>query len=760
MINHDDLKQMRGYEGQIKDVRTVPERDGKTVPASTVLPDRIALQLGHDLYEHQAKGLELLDRGEDIVVSTGTSSGKTLIYALHIAREYLKDPDTQALLVYPTKALTRDQEKELTNLYGQLDLDLEVGVHDGDTSGDEKKRVRKECNVIMTNFPGLNYYLSNHHSWGKFFSDLKLISIDESHQHRGIQGMHAAWITRRLRRIVERQYEATPQLVMTSATIGNPSEHSEELTGREVEVISEDTSPRGKREVVFWDQTAMEKAGEIGGAHKQASLILSYLADQRVQTLQFVRSRKLTELSKKWAESFLRDVHDNRKASIGSYNAGHSKNERRALEEAMKNESVEGVCSTTALEMGINIGSMEATTLDGYPGSRISFWQQVGRSGRVDKEALSVLVAKRTPLDQFILKNPDHLLDSDFEDAVIDLDNENVYASHVLAAANEMPLTEDDQQYFGQRLEQAVDMFAQTGLISGDLDTGAMYAGQGNPAENIDFYATGDDRFEVIIMENGQSDSKEPVDRNRAYRDLHPNAIHLHKGKFYKVIGFDKDSTDPSVTLEPVEVDYYTKSLREVKVRDLQDEKNKDIGSFQLCFGEGTVKQLYSQYQKKRIEDDEVIDTRATGLEEPVDLDTYLCWLEIPEAVQQEIEKKYSEPNPVLGGIHAIEHALLNIAPVELMLDSSDLGGVSESSHPETESATIFIYDDVEGGLGLSAKVYEKFNEMMRLSKTLIQDCDCVEGCPSCILSSHCDEDKPLHPEIAVDILESALDGC
>ncbi|MFB6283558.1 MAG: DEAD/DEAH box helicase [Halobacteria archaeon] len=750
------------YSGQIEHREVLREREPETVDAENVLPSGIADALGHDLYLHQRDALDYLKEGRDVCISTSTSSGKTLIYALGFARRYLRDTDSCGLAVYPTKALSRDQLKELREVYDRLNLPIEVGVYDGDVSPDEKRRVRDNCDLILTNFAGLNHYLPHHSRWSRILGNLELLVIDESHFYSGVQGMHAAWIVRRLLRIVEStRYGADPDVVLTSATVGNPGEHGQSLTGRDVAVVDRDSSPRGRRELVFWNPP--EYVNDMGvkarrSTHRESSEVLAHLTHYGRQSLMFAPSRKTSELDARWTEERLREEYRDTDTEVEPYHAGLRDVRRREIEKGLKSGDVDGVVSTTALEVGINVGGIDATLLSGYPGSKVGFWQQVGRSGRRSRDALSVLVAQNDSINQYIVRNPSYLFEGDVEDAVVDVDNNHVFTDHMLAAAREQPLTLDDTEFFGERLESVVEMYRRSGEFEGDLGSGVHYVGSGRPEADIDVYAAGGDRFDVLVDRGDDTESLPSVGRSRAYRDLHPGAVYLHEGRYYVVKEF-RDDTDPRVVLEECDADYYTETLRDVELRDLNEEGSRKVGRCRLRWGYGRVLEHYPSYRKKRISNDEVIDTVPTGLEEPVELYTQLVWLEIPTDLEESIDSRYEKPDAFLGGVHALEHGLINMSPLELLVDSADLGGLSTRHHPETEDPSLFVYDGVEGGLGFSRKIYEKYEDLSRRTKGLIESCDCeVRGCPGCVMDYMCgDDNEPLHTDAALDVAEAVL---
>lgn len=767
------------YYGQIEHVHTQDEKQAQTIPAETVISEQIAERLEHDgLFTHQADALDALNHGENVCVSTSTSSGKTLVYALRIAENYLKNKDTTAMLVYPTKALSRDQKQSLDNLYEELGLDITVAVYDGDTPSNERPQIRENANVVITNFSGLNVYMPSYPKWSQVFKNIELIAIDESHSYTGVEGMHVSWIVRRFKRILD-EFEATPQYVLTSATIGNPEQHSMALTGEEVTVIDNDGSPSGKRDIVFWnppvtsgndDDAIIERAP----ANQEATQLLTHLASRDVQSLMFSRARTTTELNAERVQQILRS-EDNpisgRDVTVEPYNAGHGKETRRETEDRLKRGELDGVISTNALELGIDIGSVDATIMCGYPGTRQSFWQQLGRSGRGTSDALSILVADYDNIDQYIMENPEYVLGDNIEDAVIDNSNNPVYAKHILCAAHEIPLMNRDKKYFGdERLERVVEMWKRAGKLVGDLDAGVQFDDRTRPQSDVSLYATSDDQFQVRC-EDGSLDM-EPIDRERAYREFHEGAVHLHRGDTYEVTNVNRNGKHPSVTLDKDNsIDHYTQTESDITIRNLEKRESRVIGDFELCWGIGQVESLHHSYVQKSIGSDTIIGGPFETHNDPIEMQTQMLWLEMPDTVETELIDEFMPddadedesrvaPSEYVGGMHALEHGIIGMAPLELMMDKNDIGGQSVYNHPEIENGAIIIYDGVPGGLGFSKSIYDQFEDITERTADMIDACSCpgVEGCPACVMSSNCgDNNEPLHTDVAVDIVESLL---
>jgi DEAD/DEAH box helicase domain-containing protein len=773
------------YEDQLRHVETVPAENGEYVEPRAVLDARLAASFGEsigDLYTHQAAALRELAAGNNVCVSTSTSSGKTYVYALEIARRTLANPDATALLVYPTKALSRDQEGELNDFFDGLGLDISVRVYDGDTPGDRRKHIRETADVVITNFAGVNVYLAHHTRWHSFLSNCELLAIDESHTYTGVHGMHVAWTIRRLRRLLD-HYGSDPQVVCTSATVGNPAEHSERLTGGPFAVVDEDGSPRGTRDIAFWkppiDETALGDDPDFEAFReaqtnpvREASSILAHLGLNGVQTLLFTRSRKNAELGAKYAGSAAGTHPRSGYLDVEPYHAGLGKETRRGTEHQFRTGQLDGVTSTNALELGIDIGSMDATILTGYPGTRQSFWQQVGRSGRGDGDALSVFVARADAIDQYILDNPGYVLGDAIEDAVIGLENNPVYAQHVRCAAQEQPLTERDREWFdGQRLDRAVEMWRDAGQLAGDLSRGVRYTGSPRPQSDISMYTASDIQFDVRCPD-GEIDM-EPVDRERAYRDHHEGALFLHDGAQYEVVEFEEEPPNPYISVQEVRTNEYTETISDKAVRDVSAEASQDLGDgYRLAWGTGTVEVHYTHFQRKEIRTGNVtMPMQATGLP-PIELDTQLVWVETPPSLQETVLREITGEDPASltesdvvdifgGGLHGAEHGMIKLTPLELRMDKSDLGGLSTPQHPETGVPTWFIHDAVDGGLGFSERIYERAETIAERTRDRVAHCDCAGtgGCPACIMDSQCgNQNRHLHTDATVTVLDRLVD--
>ena len=811
------------YDGQIVETHHLTQKPAQTTPAEAVLPESLTERISNELFEHQATALAALADDENVVVTTSTSSGKTWVYALQIARMHLYNPETTALCLYPMKALTRDQERELNNkLRDDWGLDVKIGVYDGDTPTDRKREIRESADVILTNPAGLNVYLPRHNrdsGWRRFYANLDLIVVDEAHEYAGVTGTHVAWILRRLRRIV-RAYDANPQFVLTTATIGNPADHARRLTGELFTVIDEDGSPRGSRDIVLWeppvdwdqitddddnDEKHTEATDQAGSAKSgasesdpaaeferarqstgsEAAQVTAHLASHNTQTLQFCSARQGTEIA---AKQTLDTARSRDNLAVEPYHAGLGKRLRRRVENGLKDGRLDAVATTNALELGIDIGSVDATVTAGYPGTKQSFWQQIGRAGRGTTDALSVLVGGDDAIDAYIFDHPSYLFNETVEDAVVSVDNEPVYADHLLAAADERPLSDADAGLLGSetRLRETVQMWQDAGVLeqTGRLDgTGVGYAGDPRPQGRLSLYNTSGREFAVICIDTDAQIDHDPVAAERAYRDYHEGALFLHAGQQYEVVNVDDESSQPRILVKQTNTGKYTQTLSTKQITELHAQEHHSLaGAYDRYFGRGTVKITYDQYLVRQISTGEVVRGPLPTQSPPMELNTELMWVSLPPNHVASTIDRLDVPllSPTArssgdtrvpdeaaqytygGGIHAAEHGLIQLAPLELLVDNNDIGGLSTLNHPhETVSGPVwFIHDGIDGGIGFTRAIYDHFETLTERTRDHIAQCRCDRrrGCPLCIMSEDCgNNNDPLDRATGKLILNDVL---
>jgi DEAD/DEAH box helicase domain-containing protein len=782
------------YAGQVQSTLTKPSKPGEYVDPDKVLPDAFAEKLDVSLYSHQATALTALKNGGNVTVSTPPSSGKTWIYTLYYALLKQRNPDARALFLYPTGALRTDQERIVNDLFQQVGVDAKAELYDDNADSTRRKDMRENRDVIISDLAGINKFLSGHLKWYEAFSNCELIVIDKSHTYTGIHGMHAAWTVRRLLRVVE-HYDADPQLVCTPAAIGNPTEHSTKLTGADFTVIDEDGSPHGQRNVVFW-QPPLKDTGQ-GSDHAapddsvpkprrppkaEARRVAVHLGMKDVQSLLFTSSRKEAEIGSKQITELARSHPDSRDIQVEPYHAGLGKTTRRDVEKRLENRESDIVSTTSELKPWIDIGGVDATVISGYPGTRQSFWQQVGRSGREDGDSFSVFVPRQKTIDQFILNNPDYLLSDDMEDASVKLSSNHDYAKHVLAASNELPLTEDDAQWFGPRprLERAIGVWRDAGKMVGALDHGAHFSGSSSPQSYISLHDPSDEKYEVKCTD-GEIDM-EPIDKRRARRDYHPGATFLHSGQQYYVEKFIEDRSQPVVEVSEANENVYTTMVPGRKVFDLDESERTELDcGVALHAGKGTVEVQHTKYLIQPINQQSEIPQEVTGTQvtdlDPIKYRTQMMWVTFPESFvdiitehvseylpaprTDESESMTAEEQTLAGGYHGVEHGIMKMAPVELNVDSGDMAGVSFFEHPEKDGPVVLIRDPIHGGVGFSHSIYGEFGEIVSKMRDNVANCDCthINGCPSCIMDSECgNNNQPLHKEATVAVLDAFID--
>ncbi|HEY7400600.1 MAG TPA: DEAD/DEAH box helicase [Actinomycetota bacterium] len=731
-------------------VRELPRRSPASEPFPADLPpllvDRLELLDVGGLYPHQSIGLEALRAGRHVVMATGTASGKTLVYNLAFAADAMRSPKVTALYLFPTKALARDQLRQVRAL--RLPQ-IKAAVYDGDTPREERPLIRRNANLVMTNPDMLHLLLAEHGRWADFFLRLRLVVVDEAHVCRGVFGSHVALVLRRLRRLVG-HYGGSPRWALASATIGNPGELASRLTGLSFDEITNDASPRGEKLFALWNPPLLdEESGERRSALSEASWLLGRLAGDGVRTIGFTRSRRAAELL---AEFTRRIVDDAQKRSrIKSYRAGYLAEDRRAIERELADGSLLAVASTNALELGIDIGSLDAALLVGYPGTRASMWQQAGRAGRREDGSLAMLVAQDDPLDQYLVNHPEDLFDKPAEAAVIDPTNPYVVEPHLACAAREQPISRDElREFFGDEALEPAERMVERGELSFRRDR-FHHKDSESPHRRVDLRAGSGHAYAIVIADTGELLGT--ADEGRAFGTLHPGAVYLHQGEQYLVR--ELDLAGRVAVVEEADPDFYTQS-RDVTdievVREIAD--SAAIGLTGVHFGAVRVTEQVVGYVKKLVATNEIVDEIPLGLP-PQDLETRSVWWTIPPRV---IARAAISPRALPGAVHAAEHAAIGLLPLIATCDRWDVGGVSTPMHPDTGSCTIFIYDGYPGGAGISERGFHHATRLLEATLETILGCRCSRGCPSCVQSPKCGNgNEPLDKQAAAALLAAIL---
>jgi DEAD/DEAH box helicase domain-containing protein len=626
--------------------------------------------------------------------------------------------------------------------------DLETGtgirvgpaVYDGDTPRERRPAIRERSRLVLTNPHELHYLLPWHHQWSRFFSHLGVVVIDEAHRYRGVHGSHVALLIRRLRRIC-RQYGADPQFILSTATLANPEEFAERLCSLPCRVIRKDGAPRGAKRFVLYNPYRDDTS--FRSPHRESSSLLQACMQYGLQTLCFTGARKTAELITLWTRDALVSGRCGSPEQVSAYRAGYLPEERRSIEDRLKKGVIRGLVSTNALELGIDIGSLDGVILSGYPGTMMSTWQQAGRAGRSRLESLAIMVAFENPLDQYFMRHPGVFFASSHEHAIIDLNNPYILTGQVLCAASELPLhPERDAAYFGEQIGPVIRSLSEQHLVS-STRRGYVYSGTRRPAELVSLGAISDDHFKVL----DRGSLIETMDRAQSYREAHAGAILLHQGERYRVT--EMDLLHHLVRVEPVDVDYYTRPVQSVDVSVTRTLFQRDLGGIPLSFGEVMVTEQYTAY--KTMQYDAVIAIDPLSLP-PIRFPTRALWFEVPDDLAMALQARGEDLG---GGLHGTEHALIAVMPFHVMCDRWDLGGLSIASCGELGGPTVFIYDGFEGGIGLAEHAYAIFEEIAGMSRDLVSGCTCTKGCPSCIYSPKCGNDnQPLDKAGTITILE------
>jgi DEAD/DEAH box helicase domain-containing protein len=743
----DSLLAEEGVRERLTHLETLPAREPEAGPFPG-LPDPIPARLGllgiEGLYPHQLRALELVESGRDVIVATGTASGKTLVYDLAFAKRAIEDRRSTALFLFPTKALARDQLRQIREL--RLPQ-VRAAVYDGDTPSAERPMIRRSANLVLTNPDMLHAgILPGHARWADFFLRLAFVVVDEAHVCRGVFGSHVAMVLRRLRRLVA-HYGGDPRFVMASATVGNPSELAERLTGVPFEQVDQDASPRGEKLFCLWNPPLLdEDTGARTSAITEASFLLSRLVAGETRAIGFARSRRAAEIL---ADAVRGKLEPAVAARVKAYRAGYLPEERRALERALADGELLAVASTSALELGIDIGALDAAVLSGYPGTRASMWQQAGRAGRRGEASLAFLVAQDDPLDQYLVQHPEDLFRKPPEAAVIDPTNPYVLGPHLACAAREHPMEPDELRFFG---DTAPDLAAQL-QERGELveRRGRLHASAGTlPHQAVDIRSASGHLY--AIVEAGTGTLLGTVDESRAFVQVHPGAIYLHQGEQYEVAQLDLERKVALVNRS--DADWYTQSRDTTDIEVLDVLAESKVGETPMFFGSVRVTNHIVAFVRKLHMSGEVLDTVPLDLPPQV-LDTRAVWWAVPDQV---IARAGVSPAALPGAAHAAEHAAIGLLPLVATCDRWDVGGVSTAFHPDTGSCAIFIYDGYPGGAGINERGFAAAERWLRATLEAIRGCPCQSGCPSCVQSPKCGNgNEPLDKSGAAALLEEML---
>ncbi len=696
------------------------------------------------LYRHQVDAITRIRGGSHTVVVAGTASGKSLCYQLPIAEAVLAAPKgATALAIYPTKALTQDQRRGFDRLGVP---GLEAATYDGDTYRDARVWVRRHANVVLTNPDMLHIGILPHHArWADFIHRLRYVVVDELHVLRGMFGSHVAHVLRRLRRIAA-HYDADPTFVFTSATIGNPGPLAAELIGAPVEVVDEDASPQGEKLFVLWNPPLEdEEQGIRGSSLAESTDAFVDLVRRGITTIAFARSRKATELIYLRSRERLEDPD-----SIAPYRGGYLPADRRRIEQALFSGELVGVTATSALELGIDVGGLNAAVINTFPGTIASLRQQSGRAGRTAKQSLAVLVAGQDALDQHYMTHPEQLFARPPESAVINPANPRVLEAHMGCAAYELPLVPEDREFLGEGIEEAAPALVGSGAAR--VREGKLFwARRRAPAPDVNLRSSDGRIYDLIDTRAG--DLLGTIDEARAFSSAHEGAIYLHQGGTYLVEEMDR--SDREIRVAETKVGYYTQPKQDKNLEIVRVVESTKAGRFGLAWGTVEVESHVVGYRRKAIRTGEILGFEALDLP-PLRFVTEAFWVEIPGSLY---DKAGVAPQDVPGTLHAAEHTGIAMLPLFAICDRWDVGGLSTALHRQVGGGVWFIYDGYAGGAGIAAMGYEHAERHLRATLDAIRSCPCSAGCPSCVQSPKCGNfNDPLDKEGAARLIQAGLD--
>jgi DEAD/DEAH box helicase domain-containing protein len=743
-------------ERPVTHVHSVPVRRSRALPwpdwVGADLRSRLEERGVHSLFRHQVEAAQLARDGRHVVVATGTASGKSLAYQLPALTRLADDRRACVLYLAPTKALARDQ---LASVSALADPSVRPAPYDGDTPTEEREWVRRHARWIVTNPDMLHRgILPAHQKWASTLRRLAYVVIDECHAYRGVFGSHVGHVLRRLRRIC-RRYGAEPVFVLASATVADPAAAASRLVGAPVMAVTEDGSPRPGATFALWEPPLTERRGEHGAplrrsAAADAATLLADLVTRGARTLAFVRSRRSAESV---AEQARRILHERGRkdlvSRVDSYRGGYLPEERRELERSLSSGELLGVATTNALELGIDIAGLDAVVLAGYPGTLASLWQQAGRAGRAQRESLVVFVARDDPLDHYLAHHPRAVFGRPIEATVTDPTNPYVLGPQLACAAAELPLTPADLPEFGGPAAEAVlDQLVADGQLR-RRPAGWYWAGRGRP--DVDIRGSGLEPVAIIEAETGRLLGT--VDGDSSHATVHTGALYVHRGETYVVDELDVDDACAVVHAESPEWTTVARDITDLSI--VATERTRTLGTVTAHTGVVDVVNQVVAYQRRRLGTGEVLAEFPLDLPQR-QLRTRAVWVTLDARA---VERAELDETVLPGALHAAEHAAIGILPLLATCDRWDLGGLSTALHPDTGTATIFVYDGHPGGAGFSERGFAALREWLRMTRATVATCECESGCPSCVQSPKCGNgNDPLDKAGAVRVLDAVLD--
>ncbi len=725
------------YRGQIRSIRMLPEREPVWAELSPPVATPVAQALERmgiqRLYSHQAAALAAVRAGRHVMVTTGTASGKSLAYHIPALEALTASPSATALYLYPTKALAQDQLRFLLRLaesHPQLAQQeaLWAGTYDGDTPPDRRRRLRESCRLLLTNPDMLHSGILPHHpAWGRFFQGLSLVAIDEAHVYRGLFGSHVANVIRRLRRVASR-WGSSPTFVLCSATVANPDELARSLVGAPVQVVHEDGSPRPRRWLVLWNPPRLGHPPARRSANLEAADLMARLVAGRVPTIAFGRARVVAELLYRYVRERLQRIAPSAASAIYPYRGGYLPEIRRFIEQRLFSGELLGVCSTNALELGIDVGPLDAALLVGFPGSIASFWQQAGRAGR-RREGLAVLIAHDAPVDQYLMEHPEYLMERSVEPAALNPDNPQVVLGHLRAAAYELPLSPEEVEQFGTYGPAIMQLLVEAGETLWDGHRWRWRKPGVYPAGQVALRTASAATYTILDAASGRAIGT--LDEPSAFFQLHPEAVYLHEGETYLVERLDLVGRVAYVRREVL--DYFTQAVAEHRLRPVGHENwtRRRLGRSEAAVGEAVVTQLVYMFKKVRFESR---DSLGWGRVELPSTELYteaLALVPDPGALAAVHQAGLS----AVEGMWGMANALSGVMPLFVGCDPADVGAVVDPAEGPVPGGgpCLYLYDRHPGGAGFARQAFQRLESIMEAARELVARCPCERGCPSCV---------------------------
>ncbi|MCQ6277873.1 DEAD/DEAH box helicase [Bacillus sp. EB600] len=721
-----DLKINNEFNENIVCWRTIEEKAAQTVPLPENLHPLLRKSLKQkgigELYTHQKNAFEKVTEGKSIVAVTPTASGKTLCYNLPVMQRILINPEARALYIFPTKALAQDQKSEINEMIQSAGMNINSYTYDGDTPANIRQKVRKAGHVVITNPDMLHSAILPHHTkWVSLFENLKFVVIDELHTYRGVFGSHVANVIRRLKRICH-YYGSSPVFICTSATIANPLEHAEALTEEPMYLVDNNGAPSGRKHFLFYNPPVVNKPLNI---RRSATLEVRKLAGEllknKIQTIVFARSRVRVEIILTYLQELVKNQLGRK--SIMGYRGGYLPTERRKIERGLRSGEIYGVVSTNALELGVDIGQLQVCIMTGYPGTISSAWQQAGRAGRRHGEALVIMVASSSPLDQYVIQNPEYFFNKSPETARINPDNLIILIDHMKCAAYELPFKKGEP--FGKmETEELLEYLTEERVLYQNGDKW-YWMNDSFPAHNISLRSASQENI-VIIDQTDIAKIKVigEMDRFSAMTLLHEEAIYLHQGTQFQVEKLDWE--EKKAFVREVAVDYYTDANLAVQLKVLEVDKLVQNEDIEIGYGDVSVRAMATIFKKIKFETHENIGSGPIHLPEE-ELHSNAAWISLNKSLAEMGNERLEQ------GLVGAAHALKSIAPLFVMSDPQDIHVVPQVKADHNEKPTIFFYDRYPGGIGLSEKLYGEMAEVLEDAKKMVAGCNCEHGCPSCI---------------------------